>query len=152
MEENTYTTLAEKRRSPRKIRIGMLITVLLFIGIGYEVGIIYSPFPTGSEIRVQQGMNAQEIARLLKNENVIRSEYFFVWSVYIGGVHDRLSAGRFVFKEPMSMIDVIARLKGTQKEIVVVIPEGLNARQIGEILELFCLLRPTERAYRPKPT
>lgn len=117
------------------MRLGMLISVVLFVVIGYELGIVYPPRPTGNPILIQRGMNAQGIAHLLKGENIIRSEYFFIWGVYIGGVHERLSAGRFVFTEPLSMIEVISRLKGTQKEITVVIPEGLTARQIGDILE-----------------
>src|SRR3989344_9449874 len=119
----------------RWLRAFALVFVVGFLSLGYELGVIMPPQPTGESVNIEQGMNAGDIARILKHAHVIRSELLFVWGVYIGGVHDRLSAGHFVFTEPLSMIDVVLRLRGTQKEITVVIPEGLTTQEIGDILE-----------------
>ena len=124
-----------RARPSRWFRVLVLMLVVGFAFLGYELGVIMPPQPTSESVNIEQGMNAEDIARMLKSAHVIRSELLFVWGVYIGGVHDRLSAGHFVFTQPLSMIDVVFRLRGTQKEITIVIPEGLTTQEIGDILE-----------------
>ena len=70
-----------RARLSRWFRVLALILVVGFTFLGYELGVIMPPQPTGESVNIEQGMNAGDIARILKRAHVIRSELLFVWCV-----------------------------------------------------------------------
>ncbi|MEK7576930.1 MAG: endolytic transglycosylase MltG [Patescibacteria group bacterium] len=116
-----------------KIATGLFVAFFLFSG--YALGIILPPIPSSTEpLVIKRGVNAEDIAISLKKQNIIRSKYFFVWAVYLGGVENRLAAGKFIFTEPASLFNVIRQLSAPQKEAEILVPEGADSFDIKEIL------------------
>ncbi|MEK7643557.1 MAG: endolytic transglycosylase MltG [Patescibacteria group bacterium] len=122
-------------RKGKWLRIVLSVIVGGFLGVGFFLGVIFPPRPSmATLVRVDRGMNAEKIARRLKDAHVIRSTTFFVWAVYLGGVETKLGAGHFQFEEPMTLFQVISVLTARNREITVVIPEGYTIDQIGRTL------------------
>lgn len=108
--------------------------IAAFLFFGYALGVIVPPaIPAATTVIIVPGMNAEEIATSLKNAGVIRSRIVFVWLTYIGGLHDKLGAGKFVFSQSQSAFRVLAQMLRERKEIAIVIPEGSTARDISLI-------------------
>lgn len=123
--------------TPISLKKGLIIFgVLLFLFLGLGLGVIFPPRPfVGEPVIIERGMNAEEIAKVLKNGNVIRSRLLFVWAAYIAGFHDRLAAGKFNFEEPLSAFSVLQKLLERKNEVTIVIPEGYTVRDIAQLLE-----------------
>lgn len=112
-------------------RIMLALGVALFLFCAYELGVIASPRPAPhTVVVVTQGMNAEKIGVALESAGVIRSKIFFVWIAYLGGLHNKLSAGKFIFEEPQSTFRVLAQMMRERKELAVVIPEGATLHDI----------------------
>lgn len=123
-----------EQKRPRYFRNISLVIVGLFLFVGYFLGVIFPPRPTGPEpIIVKKGMNAETIGDVLKKQRVIRSKIFFVWATYLGNRHDRLREGKFIFREPVSTFEVIRRLTAAQNEVTILIPEGMTRNDIADI-------------------
>ena len=120
---------------PRLSQIAVAFFVAFFLATGYESGIIFPPRPTAQTIVIERGMTADQIAGVLKNANIIRSKRLFVWVVYFSGMHDRLGAGAFNFKEPESLVLVIRRLLAEHKEVSLLIREGDTAIEIARSID-----------------
>ncbi|MEK7150950.1 MAG: endolytic transglycosylase MltG [Patescibacteria group bacterium] len=116
-----------------KVAIGLFVAFFLFSG--YGLGIILPPIPINTEpVLIKRGATAEDIAISLKKQNIIRSKHFFVWAVYIGGIENRLAAGKFIFSEPMSLFNVIRLVSAPQKETMILVPEGADSVDIKESL------------------
>ncbi len=109
--------------------------ILTFIFLGMAVAVIFPPRPIVKSVVIERGMNAEDIAKKLKEAHIIRSKTLFVWMAQAGGVEGKLGAGRFLFDRPLSLFEVLERLSGERKEILVVIPEGSALKDIGDIIE-----------------
>lgn len=134
---NVGDTVEFMRPRPRLRLAQLAITffVAIFLAGGYAGGIIFPPQPTAQTIVIERGMTAEEIARALKDANIIRSKRLFVWAVYFSGTHDRLGAGTFNFKEPESLVLVIGRLLAEHKEVSLLIREGDTAVEIAQSID-----------------
>ncbi|MDA1334589.1 MAG: endolytic transglycosylase MltG [bacterium] len=120
--------------SPRQ-QILLGIVLVLFFVFGFGFGIIFPPHPTSTmPLIIKRGTSAESISNQLKVENIIRSRFLFVWATYLGGIHDELAAGRFLFDESISTFGVLRRLTQPQEELSVFIPEGSTIREIEIIL------------------
>ncbi len=113
---------------------GVFLFVILFLFVGYEMGVILPPRLIKNEIKIERGANARDIARILKESGIIRSEHFFVWGVKLFGIHDKLGAGTFIFSEPTSLISVARQLAMGSHEIVLLIREGDDQKEIARSL------------------
>lgn len=127
---------SEAQPVPRqKWRIIVIGCVLVFSFFGYGTGVIVPPSPLHSgEVAIEKGMNADRIGRVLKDAHIIRSRYFFVWAVYLGGIEQKLGAGRYTFEKPQSIFRVIAGLVERRREITLAIPEGLTIKEIAALV------------------
>jgi UPF0755 protein len=116
-------------------KIVLVCVLALFLVVGFEAGVIFPPRPdSDAPIVIERGMNAEQIAGVLKERNIIRSKLFFVWAAYFGGVHNRLAAGSFTFEEPLSLFGVLDRLLQAQPEITILVTEGMNIKDIQTVL------------------
>lgn len=96
-----------------------------------------SNFPQDMLLAIQKGTTVEEAGRVLREANLVRSEFWFkLWSVTLGG-RGGIRAGEYYFAEPMSVFSLVSRLASGRFEVTpvkVTIPEGSNLRQIASIL------------------
>jgi UPF0755 protein len=122
-----------------KFKNTVIVLVILVI-LGVIVYQLYIPLDRRSSrvkvIEVSKGMNALRIARLLKEEKLIKNDLAFRILARIKKVENRLHAGEYDLSASMSLIRIFSRLeKGTILVHSFTIPEGFNIRQIARLLK-----------------
>lgn len=87
-------------------------------------------------IEIKQGMSLQNIALLLKEENLIRNRLFFILYAEIEGRGNKLKAGRYEFNSFMNIKEIVEAMSGgvVAESVRVTIPEGFTRKQIIERL------------------
>ncbi len=138
-------------RSPVTILAGML--VLLVLGaLSWAVytapGDVYGdgqpavhtpPTPSAAGpilITIEPGESAKSIGAALAVQDIISSAKHFEILVGLTGVADSLEAGDYEFDLGIPVIEAVTRIaEGRTASRKVVIPEGLRAEEIGDILE-----------------
>ncbi|MCM8769855.1 MAG: endolytic transglycosylase MltG, partial [Candidatus Omnitrophica bacterium] len=87
-------------------------------------------------IEVPERSTAQEIAMLLKRENIIKNAGWFLFWTKRWQVQNKLQAGIYEFSGRTSLKTVIRKLVGGQIALIkITVPEGSTTRDIGQILE-----------------
>lgn len=120
-----------------KISAGFFVVALITVGIF----LIYSPignYASEKEIIVNSGDGARDIAKVLKNKELIRSEFLFLIYTKISGEDKNLKAGRYLFFQPLNIpgtVHIIAGGQSESEDVEVTIPEGFNVFEIGKKLE-----------------
>lgn len=95
-------------------------------------------FPGGKMITVKSGASLTEVSALLDKEGLIRSPMFFEFCAKIVGGTKPVSAGQYLFKEPISACTIairIARSISGIPAIRVTIPEGMSNKEVTAVLE-----------------
>lgn len=92
------------------------------------------------KIKVPSGTSTKEIASILKDEQLIRSEKVFYYAARFCLLNERqpfiLKSGVYTVKSSMSMEEIYILLQsGMQEYITLSLPEGLTMRKIGMLLE-----------------
>ncbi len=118
----------------RVIQVGGGVLLALFLVVGWGLGIIFPPSSSQHVVRIERGMNAEQIGARLKEAGVIRSRIFFVWSAYFSGKQNRLGAGSFEFTGPKSTFTVLGTLLAQHSERAVLITEGSTVKEIAKVL------------------
>ena len=94
-------------------------------------------FPTQTLLRVEQGRGVGEVARDLKERNIIHSVLLFELTEKLFG--GRVVAGEYAFERPESVVAVARRLARGDYQlepVKTVIPDGASAREIASILSI----------------
>ena len=77
----------------------------------------------------------KEVAKILKEKNVIKNEYYFFIYMKLNHLEWKIQAGDFIFNTPIWLKDVFAQLWNSQKkEVRIIIPEGFTIDDIDELL------------------
>lgn len=104
----------------------------------------YSKFDLANKsvvVTIPQSVSADEIIKILKSSNVIRSEFPAKIFVRVTGWDSGLLAGEYEFFSPVSMKDVLKKIHlGEIKGIRITIPEGWTNVEIAELLAGFKLV------------
>jgi len=90
------------------------------------------------EVTIPSGTGAKQIARLMREKGLIRSEWGFLMQEYLLGAKGKLKAGIYRFSRSESGAKIIQRLKDGDilpKDNKVTIPEGLTLKEIAQRLE-----------------
>ena len=117
---------------------GIAIVILLILGIIiYQLYIpLDSKSPQIKVIEISKGMNAKEIAHLLKEEGLIKNGLAFRVLAKVKGVENRLQAGEYELSSSLNLSRILSKLeKGEILARPFTIPEGYNIRQITSVLE-----------------
>ena len=111
-----------------KIRLGIIILILVLIGSGITLAILYTPVRTDSIIlTIDSGDSARVIAQKLHSLGIIRSPFIFLELVRISGSDRFLKKGTYVFEGRISLMGTIRILKeGRSQSISITIPEGFS--------------------------
>lgn len=116
---------------------GALLTVTAMMMLLYWF--LSRPINRTSEEKVSlvipAGSSGVKIAALLKENNLIRSEYVFQFVVWKKGLLKKLQAGTFELSPSQSTQEIALALTEGTNDVWVTIPEGLRAEEIGELLE-----------------
>lgn len=88
---------------------------------------------------VEEGSTLQDVLESLKQENLIKSDFFAKW--YAKGNAVDVKAGDYVVNDAMSTQEILAYISDASKaitnEILVTIPEGTWAKTIAKKMETF---------------
>jgi len=119
----------------KKFIISFFIAIFLMLLILEAV----SPVCKGTEkvVKIEKGWGSAEVAQKLKDEQIIRSKWFFVLYAWIKGYSGHLQAGEYLLNPQMSVFKIakiIATGEVNPNWVKVTIPEGWTNKQIEERL------------------
>ena len=127
--------LLQKKQTLFILGIILIAIILLFIFID-----IISPVSCDGEeklINIEKGWGSNQIAEKLKQENLIKSEWIFVYYVWIRNYNERLQAGEYLLNSGMTVFkitEIIIKGQVVPNWIKVTIPEGWDIKKIQERL------------------
>lgn len=117
------------------------LALLLLLGFGgfQLLGRQYVPVDPGdqtyTDIVIPEGSSAASVARLLRENDLIRSERAFLAYLRQKGYDSSLQVGHYKLSRSQSTQEIVADLiKGRVVNISFTIPEGYTAEQIGMLL------------------
>lgn len=116
------------------------IAVVILIILGIVIYQLYIPLDAKSSqvkvIEISRGMNAKRIARLLREERLIRNGLPFRVLARMKGTEDRLQAGEYELSSSLNLSRILSKIeRGEVLAHPFTIPEGYNIRQIASVLK-----------------
>ena len=140
----------EEEEAPRRRRFPIaLIIVVVFLALvvaaGWQVLQLYnevggSTGTLGSEVTVtiEEGANANQIARQLAEAGVVQHEWLFRMYAQYSGKASQLQPGEITLRSGMSYNDILQQLSQQRvfrKTVTVTFPEGYTAVAIAQLME-----------------
>lgn len=127
-----------KQKEKKQLLAGGIALLGLFVLI-YILGML-SPVASGQgrsvNITVPRSASSSNIGRILHEQGLVHSAWFFNLYTRLKGVDGKLKAGRYTFSTAQSLPEIVNELvKGPDEGRVFTIPEGFNLKQIAELLE-----------------
>jgi UPF0755 protein len=87
----------------------------------------------GGTVDIPRGVGTREVVRLLQDKNVIRNRNIALAYILYSGTRHRLQAGEYLFDQPMTVPEVIAKLaSGNVVLHRFTVPEGLTTAAIAQ--------------------
>lgn len=88
-------------------------------------------------IRITRGDNLRSIAKVLEDSGVIYNKSIFELTGRVFGYQNRIIAGEYKFKNGLTNFDVLKEITDVERNrsITITIPEGMNTRQMGRLLQ-----------------
>jgi UPF0755 protein len=126
----------------RSIKVLVLVTVILAGLAGYQVLRwaqspirSTSPKPPSHIIVIPEGSTYQQVAAILKREQLIRSRWAFLWLGKIREIDRKVQPGEYELDGSMAPKEILAKLMAGRVVLhPVTIPEGYTLTQIAEVL------------------
>ncbi len=127
------------QKSKKRSRLIVFIAgiAIMVLGVLYQMTPPRS-FPVDQFIEIEKGSGLSTVARILKQEQVIRSSQVFQIIVKVSGNAQSLRAGDYVFERPMSVWTIarhVARGIYGKNFVRLTIPEGSSLQDIATIAE-----------------
>ena len=92
---------------------------------------------TEKEVIIARGLSSSGIGSVLKENNLIKNDKFFVFYLKLNKVND-LKAGTYKLKESMSLKEIVKTLREgniiNDEEITITFKEGINFREIAKVI------------------
>ena len=118
----------------RVIKTGVIILCVLSLA-NLMVFFLSPRYSKTSLVTIEQGMTAQQVVELLKQEGLISSKNYFLFLLRLRRVHREIKAGIYEINSKESTWRIISKLVlGKSKKIKFTIPEGFAARQIAQLI------------------
>ncbi len=117
----------------KKIIVPLLILFLLALFLIWA----FSPVNDSEviEFQVKRGESTRRIAINLEEKGIIKSHWLFTAYIFLKGDQTNLKAGNYFLSSGMTVPEIAGIIVSGKKEKVT-IAEGLNIREVAEILEL----------------
>ena len=124
----------------RRWTVTILASVVLLVGGG---GLAFlsqlQPFGNPSQrqiIEIPAGFSFTDVARLLHQRHLIKSDWAFTWMGRLLGADRNIIPGEYEFQGGMAPNDVLHKItKGEVLQYAVTIPEGYSIEQIAGVLQ-----------------
>lgn len=118
-------------------RVLIVLAVLLFAVAGFVLYLQHEWHTPGSAadggiVEIPHGLRSREILGLLHEKKVIRNSYSALAYLFYSGARHRLQAGEYLFDQPLTIPEVIAKL--TSGAVVLhrlTVPEGFTTEAIA---------------------
>ena len=122
---------------------GTLLSIAVFFASSFTSFSLYGVFmpldsKTASEVvfEIERGEGGTQIAKNLKLQGLIRSEFLFHLYTFATGASSRLQAGEYALSPSLSTAGIVGKLSGGRViEYQIRILEGWNLHSIGNYLE-----------------
>ena len=129
-------------RLTRRTRLALLLataSAACLALLAWFLGEVYLTHPESTAppriVFIPNGYSAPQIASLLRREDVLDSEWPFLWYVRLKGLGDGLKAGEYELTAAASVAEIAAKLhRGDYFYHRVTIPEGLTIQETVEQL------------------
>lgn len=110
--------------------IAMLINLSLFERI-------YRQDPAEITIRIKRGANLRSVGEELEAKGVIYNNNIFILTGRLLGYQDEIIPGEYTFPNGLTNIDILKKITDVNsiRYYTLTIPEGMNIRQIGRLLQ-----------------
>ncbi|MFH1541097.1 MAG: endolytic transglycosylase MltG [Elusimicrobiota bacterium] len=87
-------------------------------------------------VKIQNGSTPKQVAKILKNEKIIKSRDAFLTLVWLTRTEKKFKPGTYRLNTNMMSHTVLYKIvKGNTYKIKLTIPEGFSAKEIAELLE-----------------
>jgi UPF0755 protein len=123
-----------------RARIAALLVLVVVIAVVWFLSSLFQPFAgsggAGVIVSIPKGSSSSEIGKVLADDGVVSSAFFFEARALLEGKRGELHSGRFRMRRDMSFsaaIDVLSKPPPKVIAVKVVIPEGETRAQIAEI-------------------
>jgi len=120
----------------KKFRLAVLAALifLFFVFLGF-----LSPTNQGNEkiVKIEKGWGSGEVGQKLKDEQLIKSKWLFVFFVWVRGYNEHLQAGDYLLNQKMDSFQIgkmIFKGEVAPDYVRITIPEGWTNKQIEERL------------------
>jgi UPF0755 protein len=136
----------------KKLLIILGIVLILFILIIIFINRT-APTHRGQEkiVVIEKGWGSDEIAQKLKDEEIIKNKWFFVFYVWFRNYNKSLQAGEYLLTPEMNVFEVaqiIVKGKTTPNWVRVTVLEGWTNARITQHLINLGVIKPTEEIPR----
>lgn len=97
----------------------------------------YNNSSTDIAVKITKGDNLRTVAEKLEQSQVIYSKYVFIAIGRLFGKQDNLIPGEYKFGNGLTYLNVLSTITDPTiiRTVTVTIPEGLNIRQMGRLLQ-----------------
>lgn len=137
--------MRSKRKNKKKSRvifkIIMFIIIIIMLGLCGFCYLNIMPISTKSSevtFKIEEGSSIRDISTVLKDNDLIRSEYFFLAYTKINKITD-IKAGDYIINKNKSLKEILTILqKGSNvknKEVTITFKEGKNMRNIAKVID-----------------
>lgn len=121
-----------------KRTLGLIFIPVAMVGL--LTGMFFAPLDRGGatqEFTIKPGDGSAKVARLLAEENLIRSRYLFLAYAIFTGQEKKFQAGRYLLSRRMNIPQIVSIFShglAETDDIVVTVPEGFNVWEIDRRL------------------
>ncbi len=126
-----------QKSSSLLVRGILLIIILTAVYLGYAL-LLPNKLPNNVpyELVIEQQQSIHKVANKLKTDGVISSPRLFVLLTRVMGKDKKVTAGLYLLKQPMSILDLINRItNGKPDQISITILDGWTFRQIRNYVD-----------------
>jgi len=112
----------------------IILILIIILGINYILQLLKSGTVS---IDIPKGSSSAEIAKILKDNDIIQSKYYFLARLYLSSYRGKLQYGEFKIDKNADIDDILKTLStdGAKKNTVTVtIPEGYSVEKIRDTL------------------
>ncbi len=97
-----------------------------------------SRFPAGDFVTIPEGSNVRVASEILEEKGIVSSAWWLTRLIQLQGKSEKVYAGDYVFKEPITLLNVAKRITSGSfglEPVRISIPEGSTAKEIGKMLD-----------------
>ncbi len=128
------------KKKSKVLLVSIMIIIFIIAAITLYVSMMLSGVGKSGEniyIRIEEGSYLNTISTVLKENELIRSEFIFETYVKVTGVADDLKAGSYTLNDGMSVKELseVLQTGGNSETMRVTIREGLDLNRIGDYFE-----------------